>query len=139
MTTRTKQHIAIGIAILVGLGAFAAAFISGGADNVDVSVQNNPALEALIPRRGSETVPQQSNVGVDFAPGFTGGNLVIKGTVIPDAELTRIDPLGQVFFTPDGSRVLSQLPADLVCAEMTYWPIAEPDETALINWCFDVS
>ncbi len=134
----TKQRLAISFALLLAVGAFVASYVSGASDTNDISVTGNPAIEALIPIRGAE-VQQQQKVGIDFANGWTGNQLVIGPEVIPDDQLRIVEALGEITFQPDAGKALEQLPGESVCAQMQYWELINPTLVKTFDWCFTVS
>ena len=134
----TKQRLVISFAVLVAVSLFVVSYFSGADDRNDISVSGNPAIDALIPSRGAE-VQQQQKVGIDFANGWTGNQLIIGPVVIPDGQLRVVDALGEITFQPDEGKALTQLPGESVCAQMQYWELLNPNDIKTFDWCFTVS
>ena len=130
--------------ILAGIGMFVGAGLIGNSGNVDQSVLNNPAVDALIPNRGDEVLQQQS-VGIDLAAGYQ----LVRLTISPDgncgfpvdvtAQTRYVEGLQQYIFQPDEGQLISALSAEENCVMATYQEIANPQNSDTIDWVFTVS
>jgi hypothetical protein len=143
--------------LALGVGMFVAAALVGSGDGTDAAVRNNPAIQAVEPGDG-DLVLQQSQVLVDFAPGYNGELVSIGGVLIPTSVQSRTGAAEQaggnaaaapsgsvdgpaVWFTPGdettgAAGVLETLPLGEVCAVARYWPVRSPEEELNVRWCF---
>ena len=131
-------------AVLAGVALFVVAALIGNDGGDDISVTNNPAIDALIPNRGDEVLQQQS-VGIDLAPGYR----LVRLTISPDAncrfpvdvtaETRHVEGLQQYLFTPGDGRLIEALAGDDNCAFATFEEIASPGATETIDWSFTVN
>jgi len=139
-----KQRIAVSLLIGAGVALLILGFMGGGGSDQDVTVTQNPAIDALIPARESEIL-RGDRIGIDLAEGYraalqieTSDNQTIQ---IPDDQL---DPnfqnnLGVFSFRPGAGQVLEALPPQSNCVTATYWPITDPRDSATVRWCFQVT
>ncbi|HET6952163.1 MAG TPA: hypothetical protein VFI47_17410 [Acidimicrobiales bacterium] len=137
-STRFKLGAAAVVAVAVAL--FVGAFLTLG-DSEDPVLETSgdaAVVEALLPARGDQ-VPQQSTVGIDLVPDWSG-TLVVGGTEIPADELQVTPELGLIQFTPGEGRAVEGFDAGQNCVSAVIWPIADgrgvDDRT--VNWCFTV-
>lgn len=139
-----KERLIVSLSIALGIVALGLAFFSGAEDADDISVSQNPAIDALIPERESEIL-QRDQVGIDLAEGFSAA-LTLEtsdGRTIPiptdEIDGTFQDNLGQFLFRPGEGQVIDALPPQANCVTATYWPIIDPSDTDTIRWCFEVT
>ena len=139
-----RERAIVSAAIAFGIVILALGFLGGAEDGEDISVTNNPAIDALIPEREAEIL-QGDQVGIDLADGFAaaltietsdGRNIPIPTDQV-DGNFT--DNLGRFLFRPDEGKVLDALPPQSNCVTATYWPIINPDDQSTIRWCFQVT
>lgn len=104
-----------------------------------VGTENLPsAVEQLLPDRGALIRPQE-DVGVDLADDYTGV-LLVDGVEIPEDQLQRVVPLGQVSFRPGvGKQFERWTPGDHT-AVVVYWLQTETREhsSSRYSWRFKV-
>ena len=142
MSKRDRAIIALSIA--VAFVAFGLAATSGAQDGEDISVTQNPAIDALIPERESEIL-QGDQIGIDLAEGFAGALTIEtsdgRNIPIPTDEIDSNfqDNLGLVVFRPGEGRVLEALPPQSNCVTAIFWPIINPEDQQSIRWCFEVT
>lgn len=109
-------------------------------DAAPVIVNGRPdVVEHLIPEQNAEIL-QQSEIGIDLAPGYEG-ILVLDGTTIPTGELRIVREQNQVFFAPGPGRVFTALPSGQNCVTAVVWQSAQgrgPGDLSF-RWCFDVT
>lgn len=139
-----KQRAIFSAAIAIGLVAFVLAFTNGAQDGEDISVTQNPAIDALIPDREAEIL-QGDLVGIDLAEGFQAALTIEtsdgRNIPIPTDEIDSNfqDNLGRFLFRPGEDKVLDALPPQSNCVTATYWPITNPEDSQTIRWCFQVT
>ncbi len=138
------QKLIIAAFVLVGVGMFTIAGLIGNSGRDDVSVTSNPAIEALVPERGSEVL-QQFQVGIDLAAEYR----MVRMTISPDARClapvdvtahTRhVEGLQRYIYTPNEGLPVEALAADSNCIEVTFEKTSRPGETETIDWTFTVN
>jgi hypothetical protein len=139
-----KQQAIVSALIAFGLVLFVFAAVSGGGNTDDISVTNNPAIDALIPARESEIL-RGDQIGIDLAEGFSAALQINtsddREIQVPANQLDENfkDNLGQFTFRPGVGKVLDALPPQSNCVIATYWPVTDPDAAATITWCFNVT
>lgn len=139
-----RDRVILALSFAVAFVAFGLAATSGAQDGEDISVTQNPAIDALIPERESEIL-QGDQVGIDLAEGFAGALTIEtsdgRNIPIPTDEIDSNfqDNLGLVVFRPGEGRVLESLPPQSNCVTATYWPIINPEDQQTIRWCFEVT
>jgi len=139
-----KQRIIVSALIAFGISMFVLAAVSGGGNADDISVTQNPAIDALIPAREAEIL-RGDQVGIDLAEGYqaalqieTSDDRTIQ---IPSNQLddNLQDNLGIFTFRPGEGKVLNVLPPQSNCVTATYWPVTDPNLSQTIRWCFQVT
>lgn len=109
-------------------------------DPSPVIVNGRPdVVEHVIPAQDAEVL-QQSEIGIDLAPGYEG-LLVLDGSPIPTKELRRVPQQNQVFFAPGPGRTFTALPSGKNCVIAVVWQSARgrgPGDLSF-RWCFDVT
>ena len=135
------RRIVIGLALLVAL----AILVYGGTQKADAPLAASsldPAVEFLTPVQDSVGNLRQAEIGIDLAPGWTG-DLQINGHDIPEDQLRRNEPLGQLFFQPGAGKEISNLPPGRVTATAIIWrPLAGQSRTEGshgVTWSFSVA
>ena len=96
-------------------------------------------VEHITPRRGAEAL-QQTEIGIDLAPGYEGA-LILNGTALPTDELRLVPEQNQVFFAPGPDRTFEALPSGQNCVTAIVWQSAVgrgPGDLSF-QWCFDVT
>jgi len=139
-----RQYAIFALLTLAGLSLFVVAALIGNSGDDDISVRNNPAIDALIPNRGDEVLQQQS-VGIDLSP----GHRLVRLTISPDAncrfpvdvtsQTRHVEGLQQYIYTPDEGRLIEALAGDDNCAVAVFEEIARPGSTESIDWTFTVN
>jgi hypothetical protein len=127
----------LALAIALFVGAFLTMEDSGD-DPVLSSTGDDAVVENLIPRRNSQ-VPQQSTIGIDLVPDWTG-TLVLNGTEIPADELQVTPELGLIQFTPGEGKTVEAFETGRNTISAIIWPIAEGRGPAdrTITWDINV-
>jgi hypothetical protein len=131
--------------MIIGVGFFVVAgFIGGNGSSDDVSVTNNPAVDALIPNRGDEVLQQQT-VGIDLAADYR----LLTLTISPGSRCTapvdvtaftrHVEGLQQYLFTPAPGTPVEALVGEFNCARAIFEEIARPGEFQEIDWAFSVN
>ncbi len=139
-----KERAVVSLAIAFGLVILALGFMSGAEDGEDISVTQNPAIDALIPDRESEIL-QGDQIGIDLAEGYAAALTIEtsdgRNIPIPTDEIDSNfqDNLGQFLFRPGAGKVLDALPPQSNCVTATYWPIIDAEDSLTIRWCFEVT
>ncbi len=139
-----RQRLLLAALIAVGLGFIASAGLIGNSGTPDLSVTDNPAVEALIPNRGDEVLQQQS-VGIDLSSQYQ----LVQLTISADARCLRpvdvtaharhVEGLQWWIYTPAEGRPIRELAAESNCAEATFEKIAVPGVRETIRWSFTVN
>lgn len=95
-------------------------------------------VESVVPVAGALVSPQDE-VGVDLVDTHTG-RLAIDGETVPFDQVTRVDPLGQIYFRPGDGKIVQRFAAGTHRATVTYWPKQETEESAgaSFTWTFRV-
>lgn len=106
------------------------------ADTTDRTKTLPNAVQSVLPANGT-LVSVQSSVSVDLRDDLTGV-LVLDGVQIPENELSRIVPLGELSFRPGKGQVFSRLDAGVHTASVVYWPQTKSraDGTNTFTWTF---
>jgi hypothetical protein len=137
----TRFRIVAAVVVAFAALVFTLAYFRFQDGTEDPIVQSGDAadfVEDLIPRR-SDQVPQQSSVGIDLIPSWTG-TLEVNGTEVPADELTVTDELGLIQFAPGPGRAVEQLQTGTNTVRAIVWPRSESRETAAetVTWTFEV-
>ena len=139
-----RDRIAISALLAFGVAMLALGLSSGGDSDVDISVEGNPAIDALIPEREAEVL-RRTEVGIDLAEGYEAA-LTIEtsdGQVIavPANQIDGnfADNLGRYIFRPGPGQVLEVFPPQSNCVTATYWPITDRESAQTIRWCFEAT
>lgn len=132
------------VLLAAGLAGFWVASLVGD-DGEDPAVSGrHPAVEALIPARGSEVLQQQT-VGIDLSAPYELSSLVIRPSASPGGgvevigEADRTAGLNQYLFSPGPGQSIEALSPDTNCAVAVFALIARRADTASVEWCFEVS
>ena len=139
-----KERLIVALSIGMGIVALSLAFMNGAEDGDDISVTQNPAIDALIPDRESEIL-QGDLIGIDLAEGFTAALQLEtsdgRTIQIPTDEMDGNfqDNLARFTFRPGEGQVIDALPPQSNCVTATYWPIIDPSDLSTIRWCFEVT
>jgi hypothetical protein len=95
------------------------------------------AIEAVYPGPGDLEL-RQTRVGVDLQVGYTAV-LFVDGREIPEDQLERVVPLGQVFYTPAVGKETGALAPGRHCGTALLWREVQKRETGRkYSWCFNV-
>lgn len=123
----------IPLLLLVAAGGVASLVLAGEGGGGSPEAQ---VIEGLYPQPQSQAL-QQAEVKIDLLTGWDA-TLTIDGVEIPDAQLDRVQDLGEVRFLPGPGKVFETLPEQPnVCATARYWQRATgPDQTFSRTWCF---
>lgn len=139
-----KERAVVSLAIGLGIVMLGVAAFSGAEDAEDISVTQNPAIDALIPDREAEIL-QGDQIGIDLAEGFAAA-LTLETSdgrtiQIPTDEIDGNfqDNLARFVFRPGPGQSLDALPPQSNCVTATYWPVSNPSDTDTIRWCFEVT
>ena len=139
-----KERAIVSLAIAFGIVILGLGFVNGAEDGEDISVTQNPAIDALIPDRESDIL-QGDQVGIDLAEGYQGALTIEtsdgRNIPIPTDEIDENfqSGLGQFLFRPGEGKVLDALPPQSNCVTATYWPQVNPEDSQTIRWCFEVT
>lgn len=139
-----RQYAIFSLLTFLGIGMFVVAGLIGNSGGDDVSVLNNPGIDALIPNRGDEVLQQQP-VGIDLAPGYQLVRLTISPNVncqfpVDVTSQTRhVEGLQQYIYTPSEGQLVDALAADDNCVVAVFEEIARPGDTETIDWTFTVN
>jgi hypothetical protein len=137
-STRFKIVAAALTAVAIILLAYGCSAMSSGNQDPVLNQGDAEIVENLIPRRNSQ-IPQQSSVGIDLAPGWTG-TLVVNGVEIPGDELQKTPQIGVIEFTPGPGKSVERFRSGQNCVSAVIWQFADgrgvDDRT--IPWCFEV-
>ena len=116
-----------------------------GEDGADPAVSGrHPAIEELIPARGSEVLQQQP-VGIDLSAPYELSSLVIRPSASPGGGVEVIGAtnhtagLNRYLFSPEPGQPIEALSPDANCAVAVFAPIARRADTETVEWCFEVS
>jgi hypothetical protein len=136
-----RYRLAVTAALLVAaVAAVAGIRATETGDENPVTVNGRPdVVERLQPRDGAEAL-QQTEIGIDLAPGYEGA-LVLDGQEIPTDELRLVPEQNQVFFAPGPDRTFESLPSGTNCVTAIVWRSADGRGPADLSfqWCFDVT
>jgi hypothetical protein len=140
LSDRSWRIVVVVALAVAGALLFAGVRATRSEDTGPPLVNGRPdVVELEVPRRGAEVL-QQSEVGVDLAPGYEG-RLSINDTEIPTDELRIVREQNQVFFAPGEGRTFEALPSGPTCVTATIWRSSEGRGANDIpfRWCFDVT
>ena len=137
----TRFRIVAAVVVACAAAVFTLAYFrfqDGTEDPIVQSGDTADVVEDLIPRRNDQ-VPQQSSVGIDLIPSWTGV-LVVNGAEIPQDQLTITEELGLIQYAPGEGRFVEQLQAGTNTVQAIIWPRAESREAAAetVTWTFVV-
>lgn len=122
------------VGVVVAVGMIALGFAAGGHNN---EVKLPSQVERIIPTKDALIRPQDE-IGVDLANDYTGV-LELDRAEIPEAQLNRVDPLGQLFFRPGPGKELGRFSPGVHTVTVIYWPKAETRASAQsFTWTFRV-
>lgn len=139
-----RERLIVSLAIAFGIVILGLAATSGAEDGEDISVTQNPAVDALIPDRESEIL-QGDQIGIDLAEGYAGALTIEtsdgRNIPVPTDEIDSNfqDNLGRFLFRPGEGKVLDALPPQSNCVTATYWQVVNPEDSQTIRWCFEVT
>lgn len=95
-------------------------------------------VRSASPRPGTVIQLRQTEIQVELDSDYQG-ELLVNGTVIPDDQLSVIQGLNRISFTPGPGREIETLPAGENCAVVRYRPIADSaGQAGAYRWCFSV-
>ncbi len=139
-----RERLIMAAFVVAGLAFLVAAGLIGNSGSDDISVVDNPAVDALFPNRGDEVL-QQHRVGIDLAPEYQ----LVQLTISPDARCAspvdvtdhtrHVEGLQQYIYTPGEGRPIETLAADFNCAVAIFEEIARPGDLEEIEWAFTVN
>ncbi len=137
-STRFKIVAAAVLTVALAMLAYGCSTLSNGNKDPVLSSGDAKIVENLIPRRNSQ-VPQQSDIGIDLAPGWTG-TLVLNGVEIPKDQLQTTPQIGVIEFTPGKGKAVEQFRGGQNCVKAIIWRLSDGQGVAdrTIPWCFDV-
>ncbi len=129
------QTVLLALAGVVAVNLLVAALVIGGAEE---GPELPSAIESVIPTPGSGMLAQDE-VGADLLDTYTGA-LLIDGVEIPEDQVRKNTPLGQVWFRPGEGKDITRLEEGLHSATILYWPQergeAGRDEARSFTWQF---
>lgn len=139
-----RQKLIFAAFTFAGISLFVAAGLIGNTGSNDISVSQNPAVDAIIPSRGDEVLQQQT-VGIDLAAGYR----LVRMTISPDeacqfpidvtSQVRAVDGLQQFLYEPGEGKLIERLSPDDNCVFVTFEEIANPGQTETIDWNFTVN
>ncbi|MGZ0228817.1 MAG: hypothetical protein ACKVKO_02480 [Acidimicrobiales bacterium] len=139
MANRQLRIAVVFCAVAAVLVFFVAFFVSDHASDDDITVSQNPAIEAIFPERSDE-VFQQEKITLDLAAGFEGLIIRINDIEIPANQVTFDSSRNIVGFAPGAGKVLATLLPEQNCVEARYWRSADgPTLAKTFHWCFTAS
>jgi len=129
------RRVGLGLLVLAALAglwvSFAQTRTQEGPKYVDA------AIEAVYPGPGDLDL-RQTRVGIDLQVGYTAV-LFVDGREIPEDQLERVVPLGQVFYTPGPGKETGALAPGRHCGTALLWRDVQTRETGRkYSWCFNV-
>jgi hypothetical protein len=135
--TERQLRLAVVACLVAAVGLAVGGFIladGGGGD--DLTVVDNPAIDAISPARSAEVL-QQEVVSIDLAPGYEGTIARINDVDIPPRDVTFDPTRNIVTFDPGPGKILDALLPEQNCVTALYWRSAEgPSLAATFTWCF---
>lgn len=137
-STRFKVIAAAVVAVAIAMLAYGCTALSNGNDDPVLNSGEAKIVDNLIPRRNSQ-VPQQSSIGIDLAPGWTG-TLVLNGVEIPEDELQKTPQIGVIEYTPGPNKTVPRFRTGQNCVNAIIWQLKDGRGVADRNipWCFEV-
>lgn len=154
-----STRIVLSLLIAIAVGLFVVAALAPGEQEPQVSLLNNPAIQAISPGQGDEAL-QQNRVTLDLAPGFDGELVSVGGINIPlDVQIKGAGSAApgastgdiegfvdgpEIGFLPGDAEtgaqnVMDHLPSGRVCVIARYWPTQFPQQRSTVQWCFEVT
>ena len=105
-------------------------------DSLSAGVRSR-VVKTVSPRPGT-IQPRQTEILVELDTSYTGA-LAINGATIPDDQLSVIQGLNRISFTPRAGREIEVLPAGTNCAVVRFQPLpGAPGQPGSYRWCFSV-
>ncbi|MDH3756148.1 MAG: hypothetical protein OEU32_19970, partial [Acidimicrobiia bacterium] len=136
LNDRLVRMIIVACIAAAAVLAFIAFFVADRDSGDDVTVTDNPAIEALDPRRGTEVL-QQVDISIDLAAGYEGTIVRVNDIEIPQTEVAFDATRNIVRYSPGTGRALEALLPEQNCVTAEYWRSAEgPARAQTITWCF---
>ena len=108
--------------------------------NTDTSSTTNGGLPTIIesvsPGNG-EIVRTTDTISVDLNDVYTGV-IAIDRAEVPEDQIERVGPLGQISFRPGAGKDLEQFSPGIHTVTVSYWPQAKdrPARPATYTWTF---
>ncbi len=94
-------------------------------------------VKTVSPRPGS-IQPRQTEILVELDTGYQG-ELSVNGSSIPDDQVSVIQGLNRITFTPRPGQEVEALPAGVNCVVVRFRPLpASPGQPGSYRWCFSV-
>ena len=94
-------------------------------------------VKTVSPRPGTIQL-RQTEILVELDSGYSG-ELMINGTLIPDDQLSVVQGLNRITYTPRAGREVEVLPAGHNCAQVRFRPAAgSAGQPGSYRWCFSV-
>jgi hypothetical protein len=109
--------VLLALAGVVAVNLLVAALVIGGAEE---GPELPSTVESVVPTPGSGMLAQDE-VGADLIDTYTGA-LLIDGVEIPEDQVRKNNPLGQVWFRPGEGKDITRLEEGLHSATILYWP-----------------
>ncbi|MDQ3681322.1 MAG: hypothetical protein M3378_12435 [Actinomycetota bacterium] len=94
-------------------------------------------VKTVSPRPGTIQL-RQTEILAELDSGYTG-ELMINGTLIPGDQLSVVQGLNRITYTPRAGREIEVLPAGHNCAVVRFRPVAgSAGQPGSYRWCFSV-
>jgi hypothetical protein len=129
------RRVIIGVVLVTAAGAMWLSFAHTRTQEGPKYVDS--AIEQVYPGPGDLEL-RQTRVGVDLQFGYTA-ILFVDGREIPEDQLERVIPLGQVFYTPAVGKETGALEPGRHCGTALLWREVEGRQSGhKYSWCFNV-
>jgi hypothetical protein len=124
----------VAVVIAAAAGLFALSFTTSDSGDGPTLPSGVHAIEPIH----QALISPQGTIGVDLADDHTGV-LLIGGQEVPEDQLVRVAPLGQLSFNPGPDKDVERFEAGTHTATVVYWPVAESRDAAQrFTWIFRV-
>lgn len=128
-----RQKLVLALIAVIPIVAAVALWIT---NNGSASQASDAIIEARIPA-ANEKVLAQAEVGVDLISGWEA-ELTLNGRLIPKDQVRAVPAQGRFTFVPGVGKEVEVYQGGQNCVQITYWQLANPNQTFADNWCFSV-
>ena len=129
-----RRVVSAALLVLAGASLYLAGTLH---DDSPTAGARSRVVKTVSPRPGSIQL-RQTEIMVELDTGYLG-ELSVNGSAIPDDQLSIVQGLNRITYTPRPGREVESLPAGVNCAVVRFRPLAaSPGQPGSYRWCFSV-